>query len=81
MDERFSKVLTDPRFRRFKKKDTQVKIDSRFSQVLETGKKKSGGHKKGDDKNHTGRPNDFAREDFEVSARIDKYGRKGTIKK
>jgi hypothetical protein len=72
MDERFSRVLTDPRFRRFKKKDTKVRIDARFLQVLRP--KKQRGRKGSDD-------NDFDEEDFAISASVDKYGRPAPSKK
>ena len=81
MDERFSKVLTDPRFRRFKKKDTQVKIDERFAKVLSHSSQKKKG--KGKAKDHHDEDNGFASEDFDTShagPSMDKYGRKITKK-
>lgn len=34
MDDRFAAVSTDPRFRRFPKKESKVKIDDRFAGIM-----------------------------------------------
>jgi len=79
MDERFRAVLTDPRFRRQKKKETRVQIDSRFSQVLQSGKNnkknKKNKEEKADSNNKNNIVSDFTAEDFAITASVDRYGR------
>ena len=64
-DERFSKVLKDPRFRRYKKKEGKVKIDSRFAKVLDSGDEGVGAGDR------------HSAVDYSLAAPVDKYGRKG----
>ena len=67
-DPRFTRLKTDPRFRRPKKNQSKIVVDDRFKQVFQDDKERKGKRK------GTHFPISFGRANFSL-VRVDKYGR------